>query len=118
MLWTRGVSKGCMQPPVKCVSYNSYIEECALLVENLDLIPGYRCSEQQDAAEFLNGVITGINGLFAKQRLCKSQLHTSCAIMLTTMVTHSQISPLQLCTNIRTVFAGRWTLPLLKWYST
>ena len=30
----------------------------ALLVENLDLIPGYRCSEQQDAAEFLNGVIT------------------------------------------------------------
>ena len=116
MLWTRGDSKGCMQPPVKCVSY--VILRNALLVENLDLIPGYRCSEQQDAAEFLNGVITGINGLFAKQRLCKSQLHISCAIMLTTMLTHSQISPLQLCTNIRTVFAGRWTLPFLKWYST
>ena len=50
----------------------------ALLVENLDLIPGYRCSEQQDAAEFLNGVITGINGLFAKQRLCKPAAHFMC----------------------------------------
>ena len=68
MLWTRGVSKGCMQPPVKCVSYRVILRN-ALLVENLDLIPGYRCSEQQDAAEFLNGVITG---LFAKQRLCKA----------------------------------------------
>ena len=57
MLWTRGDSKGCMQPPVKCVSYIVILRN-ALLVENLDLIPGYRCSEQQDAAEFLNGVIS------------------------------------------------------------
>ena len=39
-------------PPVKCVSYIVILRN-ALLVENLDLIPGYRCSEQQDAAEFL-----------------------------------------------------------------
>ena len=31
--------------------------------------PGYCCGQQQDAAEFLNGVLGEINGLFTSQRL-------------------------------------------------
>ena len=32
------------------------------------MIPGYRSGYQQDATEFLNGFMDGINDLFTKQR--------------------------------------------------